>query len=265
MKTPYIMYHSLEEVQATDTHGQGWQGETVEESIGLCRYRMVEHLFRRHLPKEGRILEAGCGLGNWVFYLRNLGYDVVGIDLAGVAISLVKKYDPAAPVLVDDILATRFPDKHFDAVICLGVLEHFEEGPERGFREIRRVLKDNGMLCVSVPIQNMNRRLVANQLKEFKRWLRMRRGSKYTFEEYRYTPGQFSLLLQAADFEIVECVPDDYVPPRNIGLFIDYPFLRNRGSKWELNPFGNAVRRSLDLLSPWIASGGAFWICRKRG
>lgn len=265
MKKPYIMYHPLEDVLAADTHGQCWKGETVRESIDLCRYRFVEPLFRQYLPKDGKILEAGCGLGNWVFYLRDLGYHIVGIELATDAIRMAKEYDPNAPIIMANVLRTDFPDRHFDAVISLGVLEHFEEGPQIAFQEIRRILKDNGLFFVTVPIQNMNRQLIANPLKEFKRWLKKLSGVRYAFEEYRYTVAEFSSLLRDANYEIVACVPDDYKPPKSMGLFVDYPFLRHKQNKWELNRIGHSLIAVLNYFSPWFASGGALWICRKQG
>jgi hypothetical protein len=46
-------------------------------------------------------------------------------------------------------------------------------------------------------------------------------------------------------------------------LFVDYPFLRNGETKWELNGLGSALARVLNVFSPWWVSGGALWVCRK--
>jgi len=258
------MYHPVAEVEATETHGQCWHGETIEEGIDLCQYQLIEPHFREFLPKGGRILEAGCGLGRWVFYLRRLGYDVIGIDLAEDAIAAARKYDPTVPVFSADVLHTRFPDKHFDAVIALGVVEHFEEGPQRAFAEVRRVLTDGGLYFVTVPVQTLNRVLIANPLKEFKRWLQKRNGVGYAFEEYRYTRQDLRKLLREAGFEIIKEAPDDYRPPKNMGLFVDYPFLRHPSNKWELNRAGKLVNSIFRLLTPWAACAGVMCICRKR-
>ena len=43
---------------------------------------MYKALFCRFLPKTGRILEAGCGLGQYVVALEERGYTVDGVDLA---------------------------------------------------------------------------------------------------------------------------------------------------------------------------------------
>ncbi len=66
-RAPYKMYHPASEVQALDTHGQSWHGETVREGIDFCRHQLIEPVFRKYLPQKGKILEAGCGTGRWVF------------------------------------------------------------------------------------------------------------------------------------------------------------------------------------------------------
>lgn len=262
--TPYKMYHPVEEVESLETHGQCWKGESIDEGIEICRYQLIEPIFRKYLPRPGRILEAGCGLGRWVFYLRRLGYDVVGIDLASDALRLAKEYDSGAPIQSDDILHTSYPDRTFDAVISLGVMEHFEEGPQGPLTEAWRILKDDGLLFVTVPVQNFSRRLFANPLKELKRALRKRKGARYAFEEYRYTRAQFESRLLQARFEILDVLPDDYRAPKNMGLYVDYPFLRHPGNKWELNGPGKLLAGLLNVISLRLASAGMLWVCRKK-
>lgn len=263
-RTSYKMYHPASDVQALDTHGQSWHGETVQEGIDFCKLQLIEPVFRKYLPMKGTVLEAGSGTGRWVFYLRDLGYDITGIDLAVDALRIAKEYDPKAPIHADDILHTSYPDRSFDAVISLGVVEHFEEGPQLAFQEASRVLKDDGLFFVTVPSQNLNRKLFANPMKEFKRWLMKRKGVLYAFEEYRYTRNEFSELLAEANFEILYMFPDDYRPPKNMGLFVDYPFLRHRTNKWELNSIGKLYHTVCHALSPWLACAGIMWVCRKK-
>ncbi|UKO98440.1 class I SAM-dependent methyltransferase [Nostoc sp. UHCC 0870] len=49
-----------------------------------------------------------------------------------------------------DIEAMTFEKNHFDGIICLEVLEHVEN-PFQAVNEIKRVLKKNGMLLLTVP------------------------------------------------------------------------------------------------------------------
>lgn len=258
------MYHLLRTSTAHETRGQSWSGDTMEESIALCPAQTIEPLFLQHLPRTGRILESGCGMGRWVFYLRRKGFDVEGIDLSEPALVAAHAYDPNTPIKRDDVLHSSYPDGHFDAAISLGVVEHFEDGPYVALQELHRLLKPGGTLCISVPTQNLMRHLVTNAMKRVYRWLQERRGESFIFEEYRYTRSHFSRILTDAGFEIVTKVPDDFLPPRNMGLAVDFPFLRHPSRKWELNGAGRILRACTAALSPWWTCAGTFWVCRKR-
>ena len=45
-----------------------------------------------------------------------------------------------------------FPDNHFDAYLSLGVIEHWEEGPQQAIDEAYRVIKPGGYFFVSTPL-----------------------------------------------------------------------------------------------------------------
>lgn len=258
------MYHAASTSTAHETRGQSWSGDTIEQSIGLCAIQTIEPLFLRHLPREGRILESGCGLGRWVFYLQRKGYTIEGIDLSEPALAAAKAYDPGVPVRKDDVLRSSYPDGTFDAAISLGVVEHFEEGPYAALAELHRLLRTGGTLCISVPTQNLMRRVATNHMKRLYRFLRERRGEPYIFEEYRFSRRQFTHMLQDAGFDIITAVPDDFVPPLNMGLSVDFPFFRHPSRRWELNGAGRLLRSVTAAFSPWWTCAGTFWVCRKR-
>ena len=260
---PYKIYKLLEASPALETHGQCWTGESVAENIALCEFQTILPCLLKHLPRDARILESGCGLGRWVFYLRQKGFDITGIDLARPAVEMAKAYDPSVPILLDDVLQSQFPEQSFDAAISLGVVEHFEEGPQQALAELRRVLKDGGLLFISVPVQNWLRIFFTNRLKDLNRWRRKRKGMRFEFEEYRFYRKDFQERLQSARFEILEVVPDDFLSPKNLGLYADLQFLHSKERKWELNAPGNALAFLLRSISPWMACAGAHWVCRK--
>ncbi|HEV8537985.1 MAG TPA: class I SAM-dependent methyltransferase [Bacteroidota bacterium] len=259
----FKLYGPVKEVRNRETRGQGWQGETVEQNIALCPFQSIEPLFRKLLPKTGKILEAGCGLGRWVFYLRNLGYDVVGIDLSHDAIDAAKAYDRSVPILYKDVAHTEFEDRSFSAVISLGVVEHFEEGPQGVFEETFRILRDDGLFFITVPFQNMLRILFINHIRRF-RHLQWKAGRiPVAFEEYHFGRQQIVTLLQSARFEVIEIAPDDFIAPKNMGMYADSRLFQ-AGTKWELNPLGRIINSTLQSLSPWLTCAGILCICRKR-
>ncbi len=245
-----------------ETHGQGWQGETVEENIELCKYQTIEPVFRKFLPKQGKILEAGCGLGRWVFYLRQLSYDITGIDLSDTAVRLAKEFDPDAQIDVDDVLHTRYADRSFDAVISLGVVEHFEDGPQLAFREARRVLKEDGLFFVAVPFQNMFRKLVIYQIRRLRRLEWALRNTPIAFEEYHYGRDRIMALLHESQFEVIDTIYDDFKYPKNMAMYADSRFFRSE-RKWELNSFGQILDRGMRAISPWFNAAGILCVCRK--
>lgn len=260
---PYVIYE-LAETQ-TDTLGQSWANDEIVENIALCHYQPIGECFQKYLSKDRRVLEAGCGMGRWVFYLRSKGYDATGIDTSRQAVALAKQYDPSVDIQLADVTQTGFADGSFGAVISLGVMEHFPEGPQKVLAETRRILADDGWLFVTIPPANLVRMLCTHPLTSLRRIRQALRGRSFTFGEYRYTVRQFAKHLRASGFEIKEIATDELTLPRNMGLYVDFPRLRHKELKWTLSGFGLLVARALNLISDSIYRGGVLFVCRKNG
>ena len=264
MEVAYKRFTLARDVETIEALGQLGGSGDLRADIDLCRLQTIEPFFLKYLPKPGRILEAGCGRGRWVFYLRNKGYDVIGIDIARSDVRAARDFDPTVPVSEGDMLKTSFPDAHFEAVISLGVVEHFEGGPAAALAEVSRILTQGGLFFVTVPTQNLVRRILFNHIKNVQLRLMELRGHKLAFEEFRYTRQQFEAHLRSAGFMPVECVPDDFIPPKNMGLYTDSRYLRSHGSVWELNSLGRSLNAVLLKLSPWLHCSGTLWVTRKQ-
>jgi SAM-dependent methyltransferase len=160
---------------------------TMENRDVLARY------FEKTLPRKGRVLEAGCGVGQYVAYLRSKGIPIEGLDFSESAIALAKLNFPDLPVRVGDLRRIDAPDGAFDAILCFGVIEHFENGPDEIMKELKRVLSANGRLYISVPYDSLSFRLT--------RWLeRLRRGEdkfpEGVFYQYRFRRSEFIALVR---------------------------------------------------------------------
>ena len=156
-----------------------------------------EETFSKWLPREGRILEAGCGKGQVVIALRARGYEVEGIDFSPKTVEYVKSLVPEAPIHVGDVRNLNCPDARFRAYISLGVVEHFQEGPQGALAEAARVLQPDGIIIISVPRLNPLRRLKA----AFGFYTGKNNGDFY---QYAFTCNEFSALMAQAGFEIME-------------------------------------------------------------
>ena len=142
-----------------------WSARRIEEEVAACPRRRISRYFMEYLPKDEPILEAGCGLGAWVIYLGDRGYDIAGIDNDAQVIGRLKEWRPSLNVSAGDIRGLPYETGSLGAVISLGVMEHFEEGCDEAMRETCRVLRPGGLFFFTVPLNNIFRKLVAHPLR----------------------------------------------------------------------------------------------------
>jgi len=96
-----------------------------------------------------RILDIGCGNGNFILRLFKNGYDAYGVEQNAGA----RKYaDPRieSRILYKDINECNFPSHSFDVVTMFHSLEHIYD-MNGLFSEINRILKPGGYLYICVP------------------------------------------------------------------------------------------------------------------
>ena len=96
-----------------------------------------------------RVLEIGCGTGNNLRFLGELGWFGVGIDSSAVGVGLASRFLAGlglpGHVVVASFESLPFAEGSFDIVFDRGALIHAtESGLERAIAEISRVLVDGG-------------------------------------------------------------------------------------------------------------------------
>lgn len=244
---------------------KNWENLSVKDVLEIFRYGRVKdqmRVFTRVLPKEGKILEGGCGLGPYLIRLRQLGYDVEGVDYNEGPIRKLLEYDPTLPVKVGDVVALPYPDENFQAYLSLGVIEHFTEGPEKAIREAHRVLKAGGVFLVAVPLCNIFMR-VTTPLRFLKSqpWLRKVFGKdedNHYWEQY-FKRDDLVQVLRENGFDVQEIHPLDHAH----SLLSTFRFLRDRTSYDEASPLGLKLGAWCAAHLPWSTAAQMTLVCRK--
>lgn len=108
-----------------------------------------------------KVLDIGCNNGEFISLLKNKkGCKVWGVDLSEVAIAEAKA--KGLNVQIANAESLPFKDKMFDYVCLMEVLSHTMH-PEIVLKEIRRVLKKDGVLLGSTPHRNLEASLWDDQ------------------------------------------------------------------------------------------------------
>jgi SAM-dependent methyltransferase len=108
-----------------------------------------DHFTRFVGSGSGRALEVGCGEGRVSRELKALGYRVTATDAVAAMVEAAKQADSADEYRVASAGALPFDDEQFDLVMAYNVLMDVEDVPA-ALREIRRVMKRDGMLFISL-------------------------------------------------------------------------------------------------------------------
>ncbi len=204
--------------------------------------------FRRGLDrverfrKGGRLLDVGCGVGVFLGVAKSRGWDVTGVDVSDFASRYAREklgFDARTGKLHE----VGLPEKSFDVITLWDVFEHFPD-PVRQLGEVRRLLKDDGVILLDTPNER-------GLLREISRWAYKLSGGTvqyparklhHVYHLFYYSPDTLTRMLTKAGFEIVD-FEKKVIPP-----------LKARGSSFEkalVGAFGSVERwlgREFELL-----------------
>ena len=98
-----------------------------------------------------RLAEIGCGRGGLLAAAAGRGALVHGADLTASHAAAARNRAPSAGIVVADVLdGLPYRTGAFDVVVAMEVIEHLRD-PAECFVEARRLLKQGGMLMLTVP------------------------------------------------------------------------------------------------------------------
>lgn len=162
-------------------------------------WHFIEVIRQQFRPDARKLLDFGCGKGDYSLIFAKVGYEVSGFDLSpnniAIARRLAEKYDLSGRTNFSVGVAEKldYPDEYFDVVAGVDILHHVTVG--QALAECARVLKPCGVAVFHEP----TRVPVFDRLRETRlvRWLVPREASldrHITHDERKLTPADLALI-----------------------------------------------------------------------
>jgi len=198
-----LPHRELIESAHTDSYYAPWIQNQRAKRIRMWKTRLktLDSL----TAQKGRLLDIGCAEGLFLEQAAHDGWEVTGTEISAFAVRHGKE-KLGLNVLQGDLGDMKFPDNSFDAVTMWHVLEHTTD-PIAVLKEIRRVLKDDGVFVMAIP--NLD-----NVLSQFAyRLIKGRRIHLFDPDDrelhlYHFTPETIRLASETAGFRVQKIVPD---------------------------------------------------------
>ena len=136
-------YNSEDYISHTDSKRSFF--EKVYHQVRVYTIAQKERLLFKEVKRAGKVLDIGCGTGDFLAYCKVKKWDTFGIEPSEKAKAIAQKKGVAFFNSLDEI-----PDNTFDAITLWHVLEHV---PDLDFyiNQISRIAKPGATIIVAVP------------------------------------------------------------------------------------------------------------------
>jgi ubiquinone/menaquinone biosynthesis C-methylase UbiE len=171
----------------------------------------------KYTPRHGKVIEAGCGLGRYVFYLNRLGVNIDGLDFENEILENLNTWKKEkgfeeVNFIEGDVTKLPYKDNFLSGYISLGVVEHFIDGPHAPLKEAYRVLRPGGIAIITTPSVSwyiFYRDILKRGLKNLIKKVIGKKIVKSEFFQYWYRPKKLKTFVKASGLFISRAVGAD--------------------------------------------------------
>jgi ubiquinone/menaquinone biosynthesis C-methylase UbiE len=203
----------------------------------------------RYLTVGSKLLEGGCGRGNIVYSLHEVGFDAYGIDWARETLAMTKRYVPELKICVGDVRCLPYKKHFFDGYWSLGVIEHFYDGYDEIAKEMFRVIRKDGYLFLAFPYMHPLRKIKA-RMGCYPKLPKGFDAASKDFYQYALDETRTLKNLQYMGFDLVFRTPLDGVKGLKDEVAFISPLLQRIYDSRSIP--GRVLKRLLNLvLAPW--------------
>ncbi|KPK42263.1 MAG: hypothetical protein AMJ78_03105 [Omnitrophica WOR_2 bacterium SM23_29] len=103
----------------------------------------------RKYKENGKLLDLGCGVGQFLKVAKDNGWDALGLDISKRATEKARRIFNVE-VVESSIEDANLKSDSFDVVIALNIIDQLSD-PFGALKEIYRVLKKGGIVLIRVP------------------------------------------------------------------------------------------------------------------
>ncbi len=140
---------------AWDARAERWNARAEANALAADRGAELDGIWDAlRLSRDARLLDAGCGSGQWAIAFAERGARVTGIDLSPEMIRFARVQASARGLDIEwrtgDVTRLADPLAVFDAIHARALFQFVPDVPG-ALRELRRVLRPGGRLLASVP------------------------------------------------------------------------------------------------------------------
>ncbi len=187
-----------------------WENSKIEVEIDMWDYYGLRPYILKYTPRFGDVLEAGCGLGKFNFYLSRLGINTIGLDFSKETILFLKEWQKKngfnLPFVEGDIKQMPYEDNSLSGYLSFGVMEHFIEGPKEAMDEMYRALRPGGVAIITTPNNSWNvmRGSTKKRIKNTVKKILRKKIIRPPFFQYYYSPTKLKSLVEASEMKVTK-------------------------------------------------------------